>query len=68
MGSKTHSLKRDDDARLQEEGKQWAAKHRGIRVLDRSKKTKSAVSKSESEASQTPTEPQDSGEGGVFQK
>lgn len=25
-----HSLKRDDDAKLQEEGKQWAAKRRGI--------------------------------------
>ncbi|KAJ5606312.1 hypothetical protein N7510_009093 [Penicillium lagena] len=55
-----HSLKRDDDARLQEEGKQWAAKHRGIRVLDRSKKTESAAPKSECETNHTPTEPPDS--------
>ncbi|KAJ5923905.1 hypothetical protein N7466_008092 [Penicillium verhagenii] len=27
------SLKRDDDARLQEEGKKWAAKHRGIHAF-----------------------------------
>jgi hypothetical protein len=27
------SLKRDDDARLQEEGKKWAAKHRGLHAL-----------------------------------
>lgn len=25
-----HSLKRDDDAKLQEEGRQWAAKHKGL--------------------------------------
>ncbi|OJJ45121.1 hypothetical protein ASPZODRAFT_18031 [Penicilliopsis zonata CBS 506.65] len=27
------SLRREDDARLQEEGKQWAARHRGLHVL-----------------------------------
>lgn len=25
-----HSLRRDDDAKLQEEGRKWAAKHTGI--------------------------------------
>ncbi|KAJ5814831.1 hypothetical protein N7474_006608 [Penicillium riverlandense] len=63
-----HSLKRDDDARLQEEGKQWAAKHRGIRVLGRSNKNESAAPKSEGETNQTPTAPQDSVEGGVVRK
>ena len=32
-----HSLKRDDDARLQEEGKKWAEKHRGIHGLGKKK-------------------------------
>lgn len=31
------SLKREDDARLQEEGKKWAAKHRGIHALGKKK-------------------------------
>lgn len=31
-----HTLKRDDDAKLQEEGKRWAAKQKGI--LHRKKK------------------------------
>lgn len=39
------SLRRDDDARLQEEGKKWAAKHRGIHALG--KKNVDTVSNSE---------------------
>lgn len=39
-----HSLKRDDDAKLQEEGRQWAAKHKGI--LHRKEKPASVESPS----------------------
>ncbi|KAJ5651367.1 uncharacterized protein N7484_005090 [Penicillium longicatenatum] len=50
------SLKRDDDARLQEEGKKWAAKHRGIHALG--KKHIDTVSNSEKTPAHTAAEPE----------
>jgi hypothetical protein len=50
------SLKRDDDARLQEEGKKWAAKHRGIHALG--KKQIDTVSNSEKTPAHTAAEPE----------
>ena len=37
---KGHSLRREDDAKLQEAGKEWAARHKGVRALNRNKKEK----------------------------
>ncbi|KAJ5223824.1 hypothetical protein N7468_008366 [Penicillium chermesinum] len=43
---RSYSLKRDDDARLQEEGKKWAEKHRGIHVLGRKKNAETVTGES----------------------
>ncbi|KAJ5113693.1 hypothetical protein N7456_002227 [Penicillium angulare] len=45
------SLKREDDAKYQEEGKKWAAKHRGIHALGR--KNREVTAEKESAPSQT---------------
>jgi len=50
------SLRRDDDARLQEEGKKWAAKHRGIHALG--KKNINPVSSSEKDPAPTVAAPE----------
>jgi hypothetical protein len=34
---KSHSLKRDDDAKLQEAGKEWVARHKGLSGLSKNK-------------------------------
>lgn len=46
------SLKRDDDAKLREEGRQWAATHKGI--LHRKEKNVSVESPAEVPAEVTP--------------
>jgi len=66
---KAHPLRREDDAKLQEAGKEWAAKHNGLHGLGRKKKNASGEVVVESATSETVVSPTDSGEeGGIWEK
>ncbi|KAE9369700.1 putative tetracycline efflux protein [Stipitochalara longipes BDJ] len=66
---KAHPLRREDDAKLQEAGKEWAAKHNGLHALGRKKKNGSGEVTIESGTSETAISPADSGENpGVWDK
>jgi hypothetical protein len=66
---KAHPLKRADDAKLQEAGKEWAARHQGLHALSGRKKNSAGMEAVEVKTDNTAISPADSSEeAGVWDK
>ena len=59
---KSHPLRREDDAKLQEAGKEWAARHNGLHALSGRKKNNPGKEAVEARMSDSGPSPADSRE------